>query len=340
LNLLSLTYDELLAHIKSTYGKGDFHSRALYRRFFKEGKLELNQVSAFDKSGLLAQKLEDSIEIPNLEIVTTQNSDDVVKFVTKLIDDELIESVIIPSNNRITLCISSQVGCKMGCKFCTTAKMGFIRDLSVDEILWQVWATKFKFNTQIDNIVFMGMGEPLDNLDNVVKAVKILDEVHGFDIAQKNISISTSGDVAAIKKLGELGIPRIRLAVSLNAANDKLRDELMPINKRYPLKQLKASLKEFPLPRKGVFLIEYVLLKDVNDSVKDADEIFEFVKDLPVKVNLIPYNGNDGFTAPSEESVTEFMDYLSSKGVVVLKRYSRGDDISAACGQLSGKERS
>ena len=341
MNLLKLTYSAFLKKFKEKFNKGDYHGRVIYRQFFKEGKLSLINHDNFAKSGTLAQEVEKIITTPKFNIVASKESksqDGVIKFVLELEDKEVIESVIIPSSGRTTLCISSQVGCRMGCKFCSTAKLGFIRDLSIDEITLQVWVAKFHYNQTIDNIVFMGMGEPLDNFDSVIDAIRVIETTHGFDIPQSKITISTSGDINALNKFSKTELTNIKLAISLNATTDETRSNLMPINRKYPLEMLRETLMNYPLKRKHSFLIEYVLLRDINDSLEDAERIVQFTKGISVKINLIPFNGSD-FKAPTQKRLDEFFNYLLKSGLFVMTRESKGDDISAACGQLSGKIR-
>jgi 23S rRNA (adenine2503-C2)-methyltransferase len=229
----------------------------------------------------------------------------------------------------------------MGCAFCRTGALGLLRNLAAEEIVGQVYAVRHGLGRAIDNIVFMGMGEPLDNFDNVVQAIGVLSDQRGLDIPHSHITISTAGLTDGIRRLGELGWNRLNLAVSLNAADDELRSQLMPINAVHPLAQLKQALQSYPLRKKGVFFIEYVLLKGVNDSRGQAARLARFLEGLPVRVNVIGYNpGPDGlFESPGEESCRLFCTWLASEGLFVRMRPSRGLGIHAACGQLGGPAR-
>ena len=224
----------------------------------------------------------------------------------------------------------------MGCKFCQTARMGFKRNLTASEIVGQMFNARHTLGYDIKNIVFMGMGEPFDNFDEVMTAVKILNSQKGCDIALRHMTISTSGVVPGIKRLAELNLPNIRLAVSINAPENAIRSSLMPVNRRWPLDDLKNSLSAYPLPQRGVFLFEYILIKGVNDSKAHAENLARFIHPLPVRLNLIPYNPVKGFDheSPSDEQMHEFAQILTDKGVFVIKRWSKGRSVSAGCGQL------
>jgi 23S rRNA (adenine2503-C2)-methyltransferase len=266
-----------------------------------------------------------------------QEDDGVVKFITTLSDGKTIESVLIPSNGRITLCVSSQVGCAMGCTFCVTGAMGLVRQLTADEIVWQAWAARFQLGRSVDNVVFMGMGEPLDNFDPVVQAIRVLSDQRGMNIACRHITLSTAGHVDGLRRLAGAELPHLRLAVSINAANDALRSELMPINRRYPLDRLMEELRAYPLDKRGVIFIEYVLLAGVNDSREDAQALARCLRGLPVRVNVIPLNpGPSGvaYAAPDKERVEQFRMWLVEDSLFVRMRRARGAGAMAACGQL------
>jgi 23S rRNA (adenine2503-C2)-methyltransferase len=336
MNILSLTFPQLAAEMFRRYGKGEYHAAALFREIFKKGRLgSFEKAPEFLASSTLARRLTLDVQFPDCRI-SSQMENGIVKFSTELCDGNCIESVIIPARTRATLCVSSQVGCKQGCAFCATGMRGFVRDLSVEEIVWQVYAARFVLKRHIDNIVFMGMGEPLDNFDNVIQAIRVMSDQRGLDIPQSNITVSTAGHIEGIKKLAEAGMPRLRLAISINAANDEIRSALMPINKKYPLAALKEALLAFPLCKKGVFFIEYVLLSGINDSREMAVKLARYVKGLPVRVNVITYNPNASlpYLPPSSKLVKQFCDWLVEDHVFVRKRKSQGLDILAACGQL------
>jgi 23S rRNA (adenine2503-C2)-methyltransferase len=214
--------------------------------------------------------------------------------------------------------------------------MGLKRNLAVEEIVWQVFAARFILNAGVDNIVFMGMGEPLDNFDNVMQATRVIADQRGFDIAYSHITVSSAGHADGIRKLAAQNLSTLHLAVSLNAADDSLRSRLMPINRQYPLQLLKRALASFPAGKKAPILIEYVLLEGINDSVKDAKNLAAYLEGLPVRINVIPYNGGSSalFSAPDASTIDAFCRTLRDKNLFVRVRQSRGRGIMAACGQL------
>lgn len=336
MNVFALTCLDLAREMDRRYGKGLHHASALYREIFKKGNSAFTDAPEFLESPALGGRLAVDVRLPFCRIVSLQE-DGVLKFASALFDDQIIESVIIPANGRTTLCVSSQVGCRMGCRFCTTGEMGLVRNLSAEEIVWQVYAARFTLGHRIDNVVFMGMGEPLDNFDNLMQAVRVLSDQRGLDIALSHITVSTAGHADGLRSLAALSLPKLRLAVSLNAADNGLRGTLMPINRRFPLDRLKEELRSFPLARDGVVFIEYVLLAGVNDSREAARELTRYIDGLPpVRVNLIPYNdgGKAPYTGPSPEQVNRFRDWLLAGRVFVRVRQSHGRSIMAACGQL------
>ncbi len=262
-------------------------------------------------------------------------------------DGNSIESVLIPDEDRLTLCISTQVGCKLNCTFCLTGKGGFIRNLSHYEIIEQILSVK-REGHNITNVVLMGMGEPLDNYENVIKSIKTMISPHGLKIPAKRITLSTSGLIPEIKKLAKENL-KINLAVSLNASNNETRDKIMPVNKKYPIEELFKALKEYPLPPNRRITFEYVMIKGLNDSIEDAKRLSNILKNIKCKINLIPLNppftkggkggifeGSD-FEAPDYKNVEEFQNLLISRHYTVIIRKSKGADIYAACGQLRGK---
>lgn len=330
-----MTLDELSVSLKQHYGKGLFHASALYREYFRNGNTQFATMPEFAGSVGLMQKLAEDIHFPIFRMGRKQENE-VVKFATIFSDECSVESVIIPCKNRKTLCVSSQVGCRMNCAFCATGASGFTRNLTAEEIVVQVWAAKFSLGHTIDNIVFMGMGEPLDNIKNVVQAIRVMSDAHGLNIPQSNITISTAGNADRINDLALYCISHIKLAISLNAPNNTLRDKLMPINRQFSLKTLKESLRNFPLGKKGVFLVEYVLLAGVNDSREMATELADYLADLPVRINLISFNEYPSctFKTPDNATVRQFASWLVERKLFVRVRNSFGAGISAACGQL------
>ena len=331
---LEATYDQFEKALKTEFNKGAYHAKVLYQAVIRRGLVDLSTLAEVERSGEFGQLITQAIHLPS-DIITPSEAGEVTKLATTLEDGNIIESVIIPGPKRTTLCVSSQVGCKMACSFCATGEMGFTRNLTTQEIVAQLWVAIHQFEAKITNVVFMGMGEPLDNLDTVLLAVAIMTDHKGFGLAGRRISISTSGVVPALNRIAKEA-PKTRLAISLNGSNDALRDEVMPINKRYPLSQLKKALVDFPLDKNTKFLIEYVLLKGVNDSAENMAEIIAFCEGLPVIVNLIPYNGTKYIT-PTTAEVHQCMDILIGAGLFVQERMSQGKEIEAACGQLSKK---
>ncbi|MDR2561391.1 MAG: 23S rRNA (adenine(2503)-C(2))-methyltransferase RlmN [Holophagales bacterium] len=268
------------------------------------------------------------------------SSDGSTKHAIELADGHLVECVYIPYDNRATMCISSQVGCAMGCAFCATGLMGFKRHLKSAEILGQVMSMLCFHNHPPNlpfNIVFMGMGEPLNNLFEVMEAFSTLTNPLGLSMPRKRVTVSTAGMVTGIKELAIIS-PRPRLAVSLNATTDENRSKVMPINKSWGLEKLADALKPFPLERGERITLEYVAIKGISDSMEDAARLSRFAGGFPSKINLIPFNPSPGldFTPPSETRLDEMGAYLADKGHIVAIRRSRGLDVGGACGQLAG----
>jgi 23S rRNA (adenine2503-C2)-methyltransferase len=277
------------------------------------------------------------------EIADVERSKDgTVKFGFKLDDNTYIESVLIPEDDRNTLCVSSQVGCAMGCEFCLTGGMGFKRNLTPGEIVGQVvrvrdWLYDDGSEPSLNNLVFMGMGEPLANFDNLLVSLEILTDQHGLNFSERRITVSTCGLVPKIIELGQR--TKANLAVSLHSVDDSVRSNLMPINNKYPVAEVLDACRIFPIPKRKRIMFEYILIKDLNDSVSDAENLAEKLRDIPCKINLLPYNKTEAlsFQRPSDEKIELFQKTLWEAGYTVLVRSSRGSDISAACGQLAGK---
>ncbi len=289
-----------------------------------------------DLPKVLRKKLSENFFLSSIKLIDEKvSADGTRKFLFELMDGERIESVLIPSEDRRTLCVSTQVGCPLGCKFCLTGKMGFRRNLSVFEVTSQVWEVKRRFS--VTNIVFMGMGEPFLNYENVAKSVEIIVSRDGFDLSKRRVTVSTSGVVPGIYRMVDEELPA-KLAVSLNSTFDHVRSEIMPINKKYPLKELLKALEYHRKKRGGMVTLEYVLIKDVNDSLEEARRLVDIARRVRGKVNLIPYNETPAlpFKSPREEDVLRFQRVLFDGNVTALIRESRGGDILAACGQLAG----
>lgn len=287
----------------------------------------------------LRAQLEENARINHLVQVKTQVSKDrTTKFLFKLEDGHFIETVLIPERGHFTLCISSQAGCAMGCRFCLTARQGLKRNLTASEIVDQVIHVKRSMSEpdRLTNIVFMGMGEPLANFDDVARALSNLISEEGMNFSHRTVTLSTCGLVPQIRRLGKE--VRVNLAVSLNAADDETRSFLMPVNRKYPLKSLVAALKEFPLLNQRMITFEYVLVGGVNDRDEDARRLVALLKGLRAKINLIPLNPHPDvdLAPPSPERVLRFQEILIQHHFTAMIRKSKGQDISAACGQLSG----
>lgn len=281
--------------------------------------------------------------ISSPKIIRTEVSGDGTrKFLFELEDKHTIESVLIPDEDRQTLCISSQVGCQQACRFCLTGSGGFERNLKSYEISDQVAAVqrilKEEGTRGVTNIVLMGMGEPLANFDEVVKALTLITSENGLGFSPRRVTVSTDGLVPEIEKLGKSGV-KVNLAVSLNATTDDVRDRIMPVNRRYPIKVLLAACKRFPLEPRRRITFEYVMLKGVNDSVEDAERLAKLLRGVKCKVNLIPFNPFPGseFKRPDDSAVRRFQKVLLDHHYTAPVRESRGRDISAACGQLREK---
>ncbi len=281
-------------------------------------------------------------------LAAEKSEDGTEKFAFRLADGALIESVLIPEEERHTLCVSSQVGCAMGCSFCLTGAQGFARNLTPAELVNQVLAViqhmmqagikRATPREYVNNLVFMGMGEPLANYDNLLIALRILMDERGLEFTERRITVSTCGLVPRIRDLGR--DIRVNLAISLHAADDATRSRLMPVNKTYNIEELLSACRDFPLGRKKVILFEYILLKGINDSLADARLLAEKLGNIPCRINLLPYNAAaeaGPFACPASEDILAFQKVLRDAGFNTFIRQSRGADISAACGQLAGK---
>ncbi len=338
MNLLSLTYDQLEEQFRLRYDRGAYHAAALYRAFYTAGNLDLALIPEFEKSKALAKKVGRDLGGPLPELTRQIEADGVTKLQLRLRDGLAIETVLIPMANHATVCVSCQVGCRMGCRFCETGQMGLLRQLTTDEIVVQVYMARVRLGVAVRNVVFMGMGEPLDNFDAVIQAIRVLEDQRGLNIAKRRITLSTVGLVPGIERLVALNWPQLKLAVSLNAAENTQRSALMPVNQRFDLEELRTALEHYPLARGNVLLVEYVQIKNVNDTPEDARRLADYVAGLPVRINLIPYNPRQAtpFEAPNQEEVHRFHQVLIDLGLFVRLRRSKGAGIQAACGQLGG----
>lgn len=339
MHLLEMTYDELVKRFAEHYGKGPFLAGALYREFHREMNPEPWTAEAITRSPGLGQRLQNDLSRLPGTVVEEIRQEGVVKFVTELDDRHRIESVFLPMASHHTLCVSSQVGCRMGCRFCQTAKLGWIRNLTAAEITGQVYNARIRYGRAIRNVVFMGMGEPFDNFGNVVQAIRVLSDQRGFDIAQRYITVSTAGRIDGIERLAALGMPHLKLAVSLNAPTDALRSRLMPVNHIAPLDRLQKALLRYPLKKGYDLMVAYVLIPGINDTADCVRELSRWLEPLRAKVNLIPFNpgSETDYRPPHETEIDRFRDRLIARGVNVQKRHSRGRELMAACGQLGAR---
>lgn len=315
-------------------GKERFRATQIFKWIYQRGAQTFAEMTNLSK-GLRAELEETALIGSMTPTVVEEGEDGTRKYLFTLDDGEAVESVLIPDEGRNTLCVSSQVGCAMGCAFCLTGTFRMKRNLTTAEIVNQVCAVNR--DAQVRNIVFMGMGEPLQNLDNLVRAIEIMLDGNGLQLSNRRITVSTCGLVPQMAELGRR--VTVNLAVSLNATTDELRDRLMPINRKYPLRELLQACRAFPLPSRRKITIEYVLIGGVNDSLEDAKRLLRLTSDIPNKMNLIPFNEHEGcsFRAPTRAAVDAFHKYLIDRQVTVITRDSRGGDISAACGQLKGR---
>ncbi len=336
MRLLALTFEELAVQFAERYGKGAFLAGALYREFYRNLNPQAWEAPAIGQSPGLAARLAADLVFAPGRVVEEVDQDGVVKFVTALDDEQRIESVLLPMETHQTICVSSQVGCRMGCRFCTTALMGFVRQLTVEEIVGQVYTARRRYGRAVRNVVFMGMGEPFDNFENVIQAIRVMNDQRGLDIALRYITVSTAGRIDGIEKLARLEMPHLKLAVSLNAPEDRLRARLMPLNRSAPLERLQQSLKAYPLKKGYVLMVAYVLIPGVNDSDACVAALAEWLAPLRAKINLIPFNpGPDsGYRPPRTSELDDFRHKLIRMGINVQKRAPRGCDLLAACGQL------
>jgi 23S rRNA (adenine2503-C2)-methyltransferase len=340
-NIRDLSQEELISYFE-TIGDKKFRAKQVYEWLWK--KQAPNFEAMTNLSLELREKLAAHFSFPALTVDTTQfSSDGTIKSRFKTFDGHFVEGVLIPTDTRHTACVSSQIGCSLSCKFCATGYMERKRNLSFDEIFDQVallnQQSEKTFGNKLRNIVFMGMGEPLLNYKNVLKAAEKINSVDGMNMSNRRITVSTAGVAKMIKQLGDDKV-KFNLALSLHATNDKKRNEIMPINETNNLAVLTEALNYFYKGTGGEITFEYILFKDFNDSLQDAAELVKIARQVPTHmVNIIEYNPIDAaaFLKPDEDTVEKFMAYLSKSKVNVHLRRSRGKDIDAACGQLANK---
>jgi 23S rRNA (adenine2503-C2)-methyltransferase len=342
-NLLDYNYQQL-RELLASWGEQPFRAQQLMQWIHQSGQIDFNQMTNLGKA--LREKLARLSHVVLPDIVSSQKSKDGThKWLLKLSCGNCIETVFIPEATRGTLCISSQVGCALNCSFCSTGKQGFNRNLSTGEIIAQLWVAARELSTnqgvhdkRVTNVVMMGMGEPLLNFDSVVAAMDIMMHDFAYGLSKRRVTLSTSGVLPELERLRTLS--PVALAVSLHAPNDALRDVLVPINKKYPLAQLMRLCKSYfkDEPRRKV-TFEYVMLKGVNDQSEHAAQLIKLLKDVPSKVNLIPFNPFPltQYERSPQSTIDAFRNQLIRSGINTITRKTRGDDIDAACGQLAGE---
>lgn len=326
-------------------GEKPFRAQQLLKWIHQVGLEDFDDMSNVSK--VMRDKLKEVACVEYPEVIYHDTSKDgTKKWVMKMQGGSSIETVYIPEGDRGTLCVSSQIGCSLDCSFCSTGKQGFNRDLSVAEIIGQVYVAAKSFDKpgekrerKITNVVMMGMGEPLMNFDNVVDSMALMMDDFCYGLSKRRVTLSTSGVVPRLYDLAK--VSDVSLAVSLHAPNDELRNVLVPINKKYPIKELMKACNHYmsSLPDRRKLTIEYTMMNKVNDEMEHAQQLAVLLKDTPCKINLIPFNPfpQSGYERPSNNRVYKFRDYLHNQGFIVTIRSTRGDDIDAACGQLVGQ---
>jgi 23S rRNA (adenine2503-C2)-methyltransferase len=346
-SILDFTKSELALHVKPS-----FRAKQIYSWVYHKYAKSFDEMQNLPKA--MRQSLSQEFDIlPLKTLKKEESSDGTIKYLFELKDGKTIETVLlrmkeaytddegINHSAKYTVCVSTQVGCKVGCTFCLTAKGGFTRDLSAGEIVAQVLALKIDNNLEAHrrlNIVYMGMGEPLDNLDNLAKAIEIFKDEEGLAISAKRQTVSTSGLSSKIDKLGEMDLG-VHIAISLHAVDDELRSELIPMNKAYNIASIIDAIKRFPIDTRKRVMFEYLVIKGRNDDLGSAKKLVKLLHGIKAKVNLIyfnPYEGSD-YDRPSREDMVAFQEYLVNHGLLCTIRDSKGIDISAACGQLKEK---
>ncbi len=333
-NLKNLTFNELKTFV-SSFNLKDYRTKQIFQWIFQKNITEIDAITSISKDA--REKLGEIAWISFLQPEKIYSSKDKSKkYLFQTHDGHGFESVLIPEKKHSTLCISTQIGCPLGCRFCFTGKHGFTRNLSVSEIINQICfiLKENNFKDRLPNLVFMGMGEPLLNYANTVKSIQILLNQWGLNFSHRKITVSTAGIIPEIIRLGK-DVP-VNLAISLNAPNDRIRDFLMPVNKKYPLIKLLSAAKEFPLPPRKRITFEYILIRGINDSRDNARELTRLLKHIPCKINLIPFNEHPGvdLKKPEEKRITDFQKILLNANLTAPIRRSKGSDIGAACGQL------
>ncbi len=344
-DLKNFNQAQLIEYVESL-GQPPFRGKQIMGWLYRSGITEFSQMT--DLAKVFRQVLEEKGCFSHFNDPIIERAEDgCVKFGFRLTDNNIVESVLIPEPDRNTLCISSQVGCAMKCTFCLTGTMGFIRNLSPSEIVNQICGVKDFLLTlpdeertgpkEISNVVFMGMGEPLNNLENVLTSLSIMTDPKGLNLAGRRITVSTCGIAPKLREIGEKS--SVNLAISLHSVDDEIRRKLMPVNDRYSIDELLDACRDFPMPKRRRIMFEYILLKDINDSDKQAHQLAKKLRNIPCKINLLPYNESPAlpYKSPGQDRILAFQEILRRAHYSVFIRNSRGSDISAACGQLAGK---
>jgi len=339
-NLFGLTREAFQSFCAEADGK-PYRAHQMMKWAYHQRCLDFDAMTDLSRSFRGWLKEHASFELPQV-LHTLRSKDGTIKWVVRAAGGSAVETVLIPERGRNTLCVSSQVGCMLDCTFCSTGKQGFNGNLSAAEIIGQVWLANSELASRgesVSNIVFMGMGEPLMNFDPVVSACSILMDDLAFGISKRRVTVSTAGVVPAIYELGK--VTDVSLAISLHAPNDELRNQLVPLNRKYPIAELLDACRDYVegLGDRRHLTMEYTLMKDVNDSLDHARALAALLRDVRCKVNLIPFNPfpASGFERPDDVAVRRFQTYMMNAGYATMLRTTRGDDISAACGQLVGQ---
>ena len=338
INLLGCSL-ESLERFFSEIDESMFRAKQLMNWIHQKGVIDFNLMTNFNKN--LREKLKEIAIIEPPKIIKEHISEEgTIKYLVEIESGSMVEMVVIPEKNRRTLCVSSQAGCALQCTFCATGAQGFDQDLKSSEIVGQLWLANFhaKDSKPITNIVFMGMGEPLLNFDAVIESAKIMKDQLAYGLSRKRVTISTSGIVPNIDRLSkEIDIS---LAISLHASENKLRDQIVPINKKYPIESLLRSCKKYleNYQNKRSITVEYILIDEINDSLDHANKLSKLLSNISCKINLIPFNSFKGsnYKRPSMKKINSFKRYLMNKGYIATLRITRGDAIDGACGQLVG----
>ena len=336
-NIKDYNLDKLKEELVSL-GEKSYRAEQIFKWIYVEKVKEFDEMTNLSLG--LREKLKENYTMCNYNILRKQESKDgTIKYLFDVLDGNAIETVLMSYHHGYTICVSTQIGCKMGCKFCASTGVNCVRSLTAGEIVEQLLAVEQDTGVKISNIVYMGIGEPMDNYDNVVKSIRIVNNQKGLNIGARHISVSTSGLVPGIYRLAEENI-QCTLSISLHATNNEKRSSMMPVNNAYPIEELMQACKDYIAKTNRRISFEYALAKDSNDNLDDAKELVKLLKGMLCHVNLIPINKieNGAYSKSSNENIMKFRDYLNDHGIVATIRRELGSDIDAACGQLRRKE--